>query len=445
MNKIISIIIFLAVWNIGNSQCTADFSGSPLFGCGPLTTNFTDASTNAVTWNWNFGDGNTSNLQNPSHTYSTPGIHTVALTITSGGGCSDTRTRSSYVQVIGPNVNFGADTLQACSALNVSFTDSTIFGAPITFWTWNFGDGGSSNLQNPSHLYTIAGAHNVSLTVTDIDGCSRIVTKAQYININYPTTGTDTRTECDSLIWIDGNTYYSNNNTATFNIVGGAANLCDSLVTLDLTINNSTTGTDTRTECDSLIWIDGNTYYSNNNTATFNIVGGAANLCDSLVILDLTINTVNSSVTQAGELLTADEAGANYQWLQCPNMTPINLATSQSYTTTTNGDYAVIVTKNGCTDTSLCYGVIGVGIIENNFENELLIYPNPTDGNFSIDLGDNYETTVITITDLNGRTIQSKKYTDSQLLNLKLKESAGVYLLLIESEKKKAVIRLLKE
>ncbi|MFT6166369.1 MAG: hypothetical protein ACJASF_001056, partial [Vicingaceae bacterium] len=265
------------------------------------------------------------------------------------------------------------------------------------------------------------------------------------LTINNSSTGTDTRTECDSLVWIDGNTYYANNNSATFNIVGGAANLCDSLVTLDLTINNSSTGTDTRTECDSLVWIDGNTYYANNNSATFNIVGGAANLCDSLVTLDLTINTVNSSVTQTGILLTANVSGATYQWLNCPGMSPINLATNQSYTATNNGSYAVVVTNSGCTDTSMCYAVIGVGIIENNFGNELLLYPNPTDGNFSIDLGNNYQTTAITITDLSGRTIQIKRYNDSQLLNLKLDEPAGVYLLIIESGDKKAVIRLVKE
>jgi len=84
-------------------------------------------------------------------------------------------------------------------------------------------------------------------------------------------------------------------------------------------------------------------------------------------------------------------------------------------------------------------------VLENTFENELKIYPNPTDGNFSINLGNKYQTTVITITDLKGRTIQSKSFTDSQLLNLKLEEPTGIYLLIIESENKKAIIRLVKE
>lgn len=86
-----------------------------------------------------------------------------------------------------------------------------------------------------------------------------------------------------------------------------------------------------------------------------------------------------------------------------------------------------------------------VGIIENDFGNGLLLYPNPTDGNFSIDLGKNYNNLTITMSDLNGRIIHSKNYNENQLLNLKIEEPAGIYLLMIESGDKKAIIRLVKE
>ena len=98
-----------------------------------------------------------------------------------------------------------------------------------------------------------------------------------------------------------------------------------------------------------------------------------------------------------------------------------------------------------CSDTSSCVNISTVGIIENNFGNDLLVYPNPTDGNFSIDLGEKYQTVTITMTDLVGKKIQYKTYNESQLLNLKLKEPAGVYLLIIESKTKSAIIRLVKE
>ena len=101
----------------------------------------------------------------------------------------------------------------------------------------------------------------------------------------------------DSFTWIDGNTYTASNNSATWILTNAAG--CDSTVTLDLTITNSNTGTDTQIACGSYTWIDGITYTASNNSATFNILGGAANGCDSLVTLDLTIsNAVNGTDTQ---------------------------------------------------------------------------------------------------------------------------------------------------
>jgi len=214
-------------------------------------------------------------------------------------------------------------------------------------------------------------------------------------------------------------------------------------MTITVTINNSNTGTDIQSACDTYTWIDGNSYTSSNSTATHTLTNVAG--CDSVVTLNLTINTVSSAVTQTGALLTADEIGATYQWLNCPSMTSITGANGQSYTATANGDYAVIVTNNGCSDTSACYTVTGVGIIENDFGNRLLLYPNPTNGEFSIDLGETYDAVTIAMTDLNGKLIQSKSYYGLQLLNLDLDEPAGVYLLMIESGEKKAVIRLIKE
>ena len=250
-------------------------------------------------------------------------------------------------------------------------------------------------------------------------------------------------TACDAFSLTANSTVYTTTGIYTETLAGANAQGCDSIVTLDLTITNSNSGTDTQTACGNYTWIDGNTYTSNNNLATYTLTNIAG--CDSIVTLDLTIDTVNSSVTQDGILLTANDTGVVYQWVECPGMTPISGATNQSYTATVNGDYAVIVTNNQCSDTSACYTVSTVGTSENEFGNELLLFPNPTNGNFSIDMGEAYNTTTVTITDLSGKLILSNTYNNSQLLNLKLKEPSGVYLLIIESENKKAVIRLVKQ
>ncbi len=165
--------------------------GGPIgeFGCGPLTVTFENESTNTgagvlTDYLWDFGDGTSSTEFEPTHVYDEPGIYTVSLTATNSLGCTGTDINTNYVQVIGPDVNFGWDTTFAeCPDLLVSFTDSTIFGAPIVAWDWTFGDGGTSSFQNPEHTYTDYGSFTVALTVSDIDGCSRTLTLADLILI----------------------------------------------------------------------------------------------------------------------------------------------------------------------------------------------------------------------------------------------------------------------
>jgi hypothetical protein len=120
-------------------------------------------------------------------------------------------------------------------------------------------------------------------------GCDSI--RTLHLTINNSTTSTDTVVACDSYTWIDGITYTSSNNTATFASTNAAG--CTHTTTLHLTINNSTTSTDTVVECDSYTWIDGNTYTSSNDTATFTSTNAAG--CTHITTLHLTINNSTSS------------------------------------------------------------------------------------------------------------------------------------------------------
>ena len=108
---------------------TVNFTGSPLFGCAPLTTNFVDASSGSVaiaSWAWDFGDGNTSSVKNPTHVYQTPGIYSISLEVTDVNGCRTKFTRTNYLQVIGPDVDFGALQITDCLGSAINFKDSTI-------------------------------------------------------------------------------------------------------------------------------------------------------------------------------------------------------------------------------------------------------------------------------------------------------------------------------
>ena len=207
------------------------------------------------------------------------------------------------------------------------------------------------------------------------------------------------------------------------------------------------TGTDTQTACDSLTWIDGLTYTADNNSATFNIVGGAANGCDSLVTLDLTINSVSDiSTTTSVATISANNTAATYQWLNCSNgYSIINGATGSSYTATGNGNYAVQLTENGCVDTTACTSIDFTEISDAVFGSQISVYPNPTNGNFSIDLGKNYLSVKTTITDLTGRVIQASEFNNANILNLELTEPAGIYLLILDAAENRKVIRLVKQ
>jgi hypothetical protein len=278
-------------------------------------------------------------------------------------------------------------------------------------------------------------------TLINANGCDSVVTLN--LTIYSSNTGTDIQTACNSYTWIDGNTYTTSNSTATDTLIN--ADGCDSVVTLNLTIHYSNTGTDVQTGCNSFTWIDGNTYTTSTTTATDTLTNAAG--CDSVVTLHLTINSVSDlSTTTSGLAISANNANATYQWLDCNNAYAIiNGQTGQTFTATANGNYAVELTENGCVDTSACVAITTVGIVENSFGDGLFIYPNPTNGNFSIDLGALYENAQVSITDISGKLVESKSIAQSQVLNLTIEEPAGIYLISIQAGNKKAVIKLVKE
>ena len=161
----------------------------------------------------------------------------------------------------------------------------------------------------------------------------------------------------------------------------------------------------------------------------------------------MTINNVTDITTSSsGAIITANNLGAAYQWLDCDNSNAtIPGEIGQSYTTVANGNYAVELTENGCIDTTACVAITSVGIIENDFGDVLSVYPNPTNGNFSIDLGSIYESSAVKIVDISGKLIDSKIINQSRILNLTIEAPSSIYIVSIQAGEKKAVIRLVKE
>lgn len=133
--------------------------------CLPVTATFTDSSGNAVSWYWEFGDGTTSTQQNPVHIYTTAPTNPVRLTITDNRGCQAVMVKPG-IKLINAGVMFSD--LSGCAPFPVTFNDTTLTAAS---WQWNFGDGSTSSLQDPTHTYTTNGQFTTDVIITRADGC----------------------------------------------------------------------------------------------------------------------------------------------------------------------------------------------------------------------------------------------------------------------------------
>jgi hypothetical protein len=346
-----------------------------------LTVNYSETATDIITScdSYAWIDGNTYTSSNNTATH----------TLTNAVGCDSVVTLDLTIN----NSSTGIDQQTACDS-----------------YTWIDGNTYTSSNNTVTH------------TLTNAAGCDSVVTLN--LTVNYSSTGIDQQTACETYTWIDGNTYTSSNNTATHTLTNALG--CDSVVTLDLTVNYSSTGIDQQTACETYTWIDGNTYTSSNNTATHTLTNAAG--CDSVVTLDLTIPSIDVSVTNNDPTLTADEAGANYQWIDCnDNDSPISGETSQSFTPSSNGSYAVIVSKQGCSDTSTCYTVATVNLKDLKADElSLIVYPNPSTGIFNIKSADTKEIRY-TLTDIRGNKIREGRLSQGENSIDLMKQPKGIY------------------
>lgn len=161
---------------------TADFDNSP--GCANTFVDFNEiiqpGAPNSL-WNWNFGDGGTSNVQNPTHFYPSEGNFNVTLNVTNSVGCSDALTLPIFIRNQ-PNALFTILDTTGCAPLNAVFSNNSITAVGSTF-TWNFGNGETSNAQNPSEVYDNSGLFSVTLIVTAPGGCADTLTRTDLIEV----------------------------------------------------------------------------------------------------------------------------------------------------------------------------------------------------------------------------------------------------------------------
>jgi hypothetical protein len=172
--------------------------------------------------------------------------------------------------------------------------------------------------------------------------------------------------------------------------------------------------------------------------------------CDSIITINLTINqsTTNTTITQNGNTLSVQSGATSYQWLDCNNaFTIIPGETNNTYTPSGNGDYAVEVSNGNCTDTSLCYNTTITGLTQNDkAENQYIsIYPNPSSCLFNIDLGETSQSGWYQIKDIQGKVLRKVQFNEQQLIQLDLNQSTGIYIIELKTDEGIAIKKLIKQ
>ncbi len=320
-------------------------------------------------------------------TYTQSGQYSVSFQSTLG--CDSTHILNLSVN---PNVSF-------------SFSDTA-----CDFYNWR------------GSVYTQTGAYSDTLT-TPL-GCDSVVTLNLVINNSISNTESDSA--CESYTWVlNGQTCTQ---TGTYTETGTTPEGCLITNTLNLTIYNGSTETFTESSCDSYYWSVTDSVYT--ETGLYSSLFIDANGCDSIIELDLTVNSVDTSVSIVLDTLVASQNSASYQWLKCTNgLLPVAGATNQSFSPPSSGSYAVEVNQASCVDTSSCVDIVLTGISnEITSMAELSFVPNPNKGELTLISKSSDAISQVSLLDLSGRVIVSWANVSSNQ-KLRFDVPTGMYLL----------------
>ena len=169
--------------------------------------------------------------------------------------------------------------------------------------------------------------------------------------------------------------------------------------------------------------------------------------CDSVITLDLTINSVsNLSTSLTDATITANNLDATYTWLDCSDeFKPINGESNQSFTAARNGDYSVELTENNCVDTSACVSIKTLKVNNISLSDHFSVFPNPTKGILSIKINEPSGSLSLRLLSISGQVLRHQTFQASDFYEFEITEPAGIYFLeLIDELTSKTDIRIIK-
>ncbi len=219
---------------------------------------------------------------------------------------------------------------------------------------------------------------------------------------------------------------------------------CDSILYQNLIVNTNTFSTDYHNVCEPFLWIDGNLYDGNNSSATY--VTENLNGCDSVITLNLVISDFSVSTNSDGFSISTPSFGDSYQWIDCDNnYAEISGQNTQLFYPESNGNYAVIVEQNGCSDTSDCVNISALAIFRQDDFKDLNIIPNPSQGLINIDFR-KPTWAQIEIYNSQGELIKRVIISDAvSSVEINFEGAPGLYLFKISNEYSVATYKIIKE
>ena len=188
-----------------------------------------------MNWEWHFGNGDISNIQNPSYSFDSLGSYDIKLIVESSGGCVDSFEQLNLIQITGPYAELGVNPNQGCSYTNFNF--NIIVDSNLNNYYWTFGDGNTANGPNASHVYNTSGTFKVSLIIDD-PNCNYTIDLDDSIYVEYleadffididsgcvphaiQTTTSSTNAQSYNWSFGDGGSFNGNNPSYTYNTAG---------------------------------------------------------------------------------------------------------------------------------------------------------------------------------------------------------------------------------
>lgn len=379
-----------------------------------------------------------------------------------------------------------ADTIFASAGCDSIYTVDLTVGSPNTAFISV--DECDSYTSPGGNIWTTSGVY--ADTILTVSGCDSIITID--LTISTPTTSSLTINECDFYTSPGGNIYTT---TGVYVDIIPNANGCDSTLTIDLTINNNSNAffqalaCETYTSpsgdfvwtssgiyedtlqnaagCDSILLIDltigtpsvssitaaaCEAYLSPSGNHEWTVSGIYADTltnmagCDSVLNIDLTIASFDTTITRLSNTeLLANMSGVTYQWMDCSSGLAIPGETNQLFNASSSGSYAVMISDNGCSDTSACVDMVLTGIADIQHQISFELLPNPAMEVVNLSFNEFIPSFEISIFNTLGQEVENRRYANRQSMELSVSHlEAGIYIIQVIADEKIGSMKFLK-